>query len=194
MEPIYTLYGSTTSPFVRLIRLALGNIPYTFKTVNLHKPTDRSEFEKISPICKIPLLMQGDVKVFDSRIIYEYLNSRHWKHKISFLEQNDITLVNELNDTFVSIFYLQRNQLIPPEPNAYIVNLKSRIDEVFRHIEGAVELKNIESFSNISLFCLIDWTIFRAQYQYDKLPRISNFYNTWRDSPVTIATRPFEQV
>ncbi|MBP9707183.1 MAG: glutathione S-transferase family protein [Oligoflexales bacterium] len=194
MESTYTLYGSTTSPFVRRIRLVLGTIPYTFKTVNLHDPANRSDFEKITPICKIPLLLHDNVKIFDSRIIYEYLNSLHWKHRISFNEQNKITLVNELNDTFVSIFYLVRNQLVPLQPNAYILNLKRRIDEIFRFIEDTFELENLDSFAHISLFCLIDWTIFRAQYQYDKLPKIAKFYDTWRNSPVTASTRPIEQV
>ena len=64
-----TLYGSLTSPYVRRVRILLENIDYEFKNTNVYDDTQRAEFSAISPLRKLPVLVDGDTPIFDSAAI-----------------------------------------------------------------------------------------------------------------------------
>ncbi|MBS0410520.1 MAG: glutathione S-transferase N-terminal domain-containing protein [Proteobacteria bacterium] len=72
------LYFSTTSPYVRKVRvvaLELGQ-PLDLEPVAVHDLTN-SDYGKINPVNRIPALMTDDVGlIFDSRVICEYLDAR----------------------------------------------------------------------------------------------------------------------
>ncbi len=69
------LLGTTTSPFVRKVRIALEEkrIPYEFMVA---RPSDPSSgISKINPLGKIPVLVRDDgTAVYDSPVIIEYVD------------------------------------------------------------------------------------------------------------------------
>ena len=72
------LYGSTTSPFVRKIRVALieKGIDYRFELTPPWSPT--SGVEKLNPLRKVPVLKLADGTLLaDSRVIVQYLDVVH---------------------------------------------------------------------------------------------------------------------
>jgi glutathione S-transferase len=71
------LYGASLSPMVRKVVLALEikGLDYQLDPVI---PFNTPEgFEKISPLKKIPALVDGDVTLADSTVICEYLEERY---------------------------------------------------------------------------------------------------------------------
>lgn len=79
------LYGISASPYVKKVEVILKekNIPFTqvntpptiiLKMKNLAVPAD---FEKASPLGKIPALREGDWTMSDSAVIAQYLEKAH---------------------------------------------------------------------------------------------------------------------
>ena len=68
------LIGSTASPFVRRIRILFPEISVEF--IDVFSDTGQSRLKSLGPIRKVPVLIDGDKKVFDSNIIYQYLTNK----------------------------------------------------------------------------------------------------------------------
>jgi glutathione S-transferase len=71
------LHGNSASPYVRkvLAVLALKSLPYE-QTQQMPFSKD-AEFQKISPLGKIPALQDGDLSLCDSTVICEYLEDTY---------------------------------------------------------------------------------------------------------------------
>ncbi|MBB5203053.1 glutathione S-transferase [Inhella inkyongensis] len=78
--PSMKLIGSTTSPFVRKVRIVLAEKKLDYQFV-LEDVWARDEISKINPLGKVPaLVMEGGQdsitgSMFDSRVIVEYLDT-----------------------------------------------------------------------------------------------------------------------
>jgi glutathione S-transferase len=71
------LHGASASPFVRKVRvvLALKDLPYEH-IPNMPFSND-PELKKISPLGKIPVLVDGELTVADSKVISRYLENAY---------------------------------------------------------------------------------------------------------------------
>lgn len=71
------LYGANASPFVRKVMavLAIKQLPYE------HIPSmpfsGDPELAKVSPLSKVPALVEGDLNIADSKVICRYLESAY---------------------------------------------------------------------------------------------------------------------
>ncbi len=72
-----TLYGANASPFVRKVMavLAMKELPYE------HVPSmpfsGDEELARVSPLQKVPALVDGDLNIADSKVICRYLESAY---------------------------------------------------------------------------------------------------------------------
>jgi glutathione S-transferase len=75
-EPPVTVIGSYVSPYVRkvLVCLHVKGIPYRIDPLVPFFGDER--FSKLSPLRRIPVLLDGDVTLCDSTVICEYLEDR----------------------------------------------------------------------------------------------------------------------
>ena len=62
------LYGSTSSPFVRRLRLLLAERPHEFISLNIFESADRERLIALNPTRKVPMLADGEQVVFDSGV------------------------------------------------------------------------------------------------------------------------------
>ena len=72
-----TIIGSYLSPYVRkvLVCLHVKGVPYRIDPIVPFFGDER--FSKLSPLRRIPVLLDGDVVLSDSTVICEYLEERH---------------------------------------------------------------------------------------------------------------------
>jgi glutathione S-transferase len=75
-EPV-TIVGSYLSPYVRKVLVCLGakGIPYRIDPIVPFFGDER--FTKLSPLRRIPVLIDGELVLSDSTVICEYLEERH---------------------------------------------------------------------------------------------------------------------
>ncbi len=71
------LYGANASPFVRKVMavLAIKQLPY--KHIPSMPFSGDEELAKVSPLSKVPALIDGDLNIADSKVICRYLESAY---------------------------------------------------------------------------------------------------------------------
>jgi glutathione S-transferase len=73
-----TLYDDVFSPYARKVRMALYEKDVPFERVRaLHGDCNRRDFVHVNPRAEVPALVDGDVRLYDSTVICEYLEDRH---------------------------------------------------------------------------------------------------------------------
>ncbi len=75
-----TLHYGSGSPFAWKVWLALEHkqLPYDLKTLSFDRRENRApEFLALNPRGKVPVLVDGDVTVWESSVILEYLEDRY---------------------------------------------------------------------------------------------------------------------
>src|SRR3954467_5983447 len=72
-----TIIGSFVSPYVRkvLACINLKNLAYEVDPITPFYGND--EFRRLSPLCRIPVLIDGDFSVSDSSVICAYLDDAY---------------------------------------------------------------------------------------------------------------------
>ncbi|RAU18656.1 glutathione S-transferase family protein [Nitrincola tibetensis] len=186
------LYGSSTSPYVRRLRAYLEDFDHEFININIYAEEGRSILKAINPALKIPMLVDGDQVIFDSRIIFQYLNQAYVKEPWTINDDNNLTLINAANDSYVELFLLEKSG-IDTSQDALFFNLqheriKSTLD-VLNKIAGKGGFDSW-NFASISLFCLIDWALFRALNSFEDYPHLHTFYQSNLDRPIVKSTDP----
>lgn len=190
------LYGSTTSPFVRRIRLLLADRDYEFINLDIFSPEGREELRKCNPTMKVPALVDSDnsesLCIYDSRIIFNYLTEKLSLTPLTWSQQNTLTLIDAANDSLVTMLLSERSKL-PVEQDVMFFNLqKERLTQVFSVLEKTAQQGDFEQwhYASICLYALLDWAIFRDLYNFDKYPALQKFYDTNQTHMICIKTDP----
>ena len=69
----YTIVGSGASPYVRRLRLYLQGHDFTFEVINLFDEHGDKRITQLNPLKRIPVLIAGDQVLWESRVIYNFL-------------------------------------------------------------------------------------------------------------------------
>lgn len=73
-----TLYDDVFSPYARKVRIALYEKGVPFDRVRaLHGDCNRTDFVHVNPRAEVPALVDGEVSIYDSTVICEYLEDRY---------------------------------------------------------------------------------------------------------------------
>jgi glutathione S-transferase len=71
------LFDDVFSPYARKVRIALYEKDVPFERIRaLHGDCNRTDFLHVNPRAEVPALVDGDVRLFDSTVICEYLEDR----------------------------------------------------------------------------------------------------------------------
>jgi glutathione S-transferase len=98
-----TLYDDVFSPYARKVRIALYEKNLAFERVRaLHGDCNRTDFVHVNPRAEVPALVDGDLALYDSTIICEYLEDRYPEPRIYPREPRlraECRLLEDLSDT-----------------------------------------------------------------------------------------------
>ena len=186
------LVGSTPSPYVRRIRLWLAEADYEFVDLNIYSEEGREVLRTYTPAMKIPMLVDGDQSVFDSRVIYRYLNDKMLKEPLTLEQENAISLVDSLQESFI-IQLMSLRSGIDIESNILILKLQEeRIDQTLPVLEQMVKdgLFDNWQYPAICLFALLDWVTFRELYDFSAYSALENFRLEQLQRPIVQKTDP----
>lgn len=71
------LYGAALSPFVRKVRVFLGEKGVEYQAVHVDPNDPPADYARLNPLMRIPALEDGDRVLADSAVICAYLERRH---------------------------------------------------------------------------------------------------------------------
>lgn len=192
----YTLIGSLTSPYVRKLRLLLTNLaPYELKSINYLEANDSEYLKRINPINKIPILIDNDKIIYDSRVIYNYLVQQHQLKPLTIQEENILSAIDAALDTSINLFSLRRGGMDLNGGNSYIERQKERIPLLLNYLTPWAEKldpKNASDWNylSMSLYSYLYWGTFREILDLGQYESLKQFLIKFKDAPGVVETVP----
>lgn len=190
------LYGSTTSPFARRIRIWLANTEHEFVNLMIFAEQDRQALIAKNPTMKIPMLedeVNGHSRViFDSRVIYRYLTDKFDDPLLNWEQENQLTLIDSANDSLVQMFILSNSDIPADEEKLFFKLQKERINAVLVQLNEMVANNVFDSWNYpaVCLYCLIDWIEFRNLHNMQGLTDLLAFHDENAQRIEVTATDP----
>lgn len=186
------LFGSLTSPYVRRLRIWLENTDYEFVTLDVFSTEGRAQLESVSPARKIPLLQLGKETVYDSRIIFNFLNKKLQREELTLDDENTLSLIDEANQAYVHLFMLSKSGVDTHQESFYFNLQRERINNLLLHFEGMVSAGHFKqwNYPAICLFCLLDWIDFRHLENLENTPALKEFRDKHQDHEYVKLTNP----
>lgn len=172
------VYGSQPSPYVRRIRLLLADMPYQFYSLDLANPSDRARLRELSPVLKIPVLVDEGKTILDSRQIFRYLQQKNLHGVLSQQQENLLTTIDGVCDSLVQLLLVERSGLTLDTSNSYRKINFDRIDSSAEFLDQAVVSGAFKdwNYPSICLYSLIDWATFRERYAFKNLANLWHWY------------------
>jgi len=186
------LIGSTTSPYVRRLRMWMTDIEYNFEQVDIFNSADRARLVTTNPTLKVPMFEDGERTILDSGAIYRYLSKKLGREELTWQQVNLLTLIDSASDSLVQVFLLSRSDIDTSSDKLYFRLQRERLDVIFEELNKAVENGAFSEWNyvSISLFCMLDWVSFRERYDYSKLKALVAFYQENSERGEAKATDP----
>lgn len=186
------LIGSTTSPYVRRLRMWMSEIEHGFEQVDIFNSADRARLVDSNPTLKVPMLEDDGRIIFDSGAIYRYLTKKLNKPELNWEQTNLLTLIDSANDSLVQMFLLSRSEIDTTADKLYFRLQRERFDIIFNELDKAAGKGAFVqwNYATVSLFCLLDWVSFRERYDYSGLSNLVAFHQSASDNKEAQTTDP----
>ncbi|TRX55860.1 glutathione S-transferase family protein [Thalassomonas sp. M1454] len=186
------LYGSTTSPFVRRIRIFTQAIPLEFRVMDIFAAQDRKKLIAQNPTLKVPFLVDDEVSVFDSRVIHRYISEKFELTSLSWKQENTLTLIDSVSDTLVAMFLLTKSDFDTSADKLFFKLQHQRTANVLAALEKECEQGSFDDwhYPSICLYCLIDWAQFREMVDFSDYPELIKFWQKNNNREEVVATDP----
>jgi glutathione S-transferase len=196
-----TLYGTTTSPYVRRVRVVALELGLPFEWVDTLTDAGQAALRAKNPVWKVPAVeLDGDGVIFDSRVITEHLVRRHGPGPLAAVGEDDlsarnmITVIDGALDALINVLYLQRDG-VTSEAASYMAKQRERAAAALGWVEARVDdvwLTRARAFGlpELALVSALEWMQFREMYAVERHPALVRClaHHGVRDSLVT--TRP----
>jgi len=185
------LIGSIASPYVRRIRLLLGDQDYQFDNLQIFG-ADRDTLRRINPTLKIPALIDGDTTLFDSRVIARYLMQQGGHQPLSWASENDLTVIDAAVDSAVALFFAIRSDMDPAQ-DALIFNVqRDRLAQTIGWLEQRAKAGMFDAwdYPAMCLYSGVDWMTYRSLFDFGLFPGLQALQAHHQSQPKVAATDP----
>lgn len=185
------LLGSKTSPFVRRIRLLLGERDYQFDSLDIYN-ADRDTLRAHNPALMIPMLIDGEQSIFDSRVIARYLAEQFDHVPLDWQQENQLTVIDAANDSAVTLLLSQRSGLDTDSGTMFYDLQHERIRYALDWLDrqAAADAFDTWGYAAICLYCCYDWLLMRGLVAPGTYPKLDALLVTHGARPQVQATDP----
>lgn len=183
-----TLLGSYTSPFVRKIRLLMYNDKtMVFKPVNYLEEEGNAYLKAVNPLNQLPMLLDGDQPIYDSRIMFNYLSKKYNLTPLTIEEENTLSAIDTALASAVNLFSLRKGGVnINDDSNYFLVRQQERLPAILNHLGPWATSQRPETdwnYLTMSLFSMLYWMNFREIYDVKKHPEMMSFLERFENCP-----------
>jgi glutathione S-transferase len=190
------LYGTTTSPYVRRVRVVAHEVGEPIDRVDTASEAGLAALRSISPIAKVPVAIIDGAPLFDSRAIIQWFEDhRGWPPPTDRLrESNLVNAIDGALDSIIQLFYLRRDG-VAIDGTPYAKRQLDRADAIYTWLATQLQPDG-KSFTDrfgvpeISVCASLDWMDFRNTYPTERAAGLATLRAAWRDRPSMAATRP----
>jgi len=131
----------------------------------------------LNPTHKIPMLQDEQQVVFDSGIIYRYLAEKFKVTPLTWQQENTLTTINAANDSLVELLLCKRSGFNVDEDKLFFKLQRDRVAATLHVLSDKVISGEFLhwNYLSISLYCLVDWILFRELVDLTKYPALVDF-------------------
>lgn len=192
MATLMKLYGSLPSPYVRRVRMALDAVGYEFVPVDVYDDVKRAEFSAVSPIRKLPVLVDGDQVVYDSHVIINYLYEKQGVPLPTIEERNLVSAIDGVTDSLIILFLGKRSGLEVGDDVLLFKLQLERIPVVLQWLNEQARHGKFDQWgiAGNALICMLDWAEFRDLYSFEDYDALLKVRERFLDKPIVKATYP----
>jgi glutathione S-transferase len=185
------LIGSSTSPYVRRIRLLLTGTDYDFVNLDIYGE-GRDLLRQSNPTLKIPVLQNDGQELYDSRVIAQYLLARQNQPALDWQQHNQLTLIDGANDSAVTLLLSKRSGIDVDQDLLFYNLQRERIMTTLRTLAAMVDAGDFAqwSYPAIALYCAVDWLDFRGLVDFSGVESLLTFRDVNRTRPGVAETDP----
>lgn len=191
------IIGSQTSPFTRVVRIACEelNLHYDFDvTVTFTKMTPEQEaaVRQHNPLMKVPVLVDGDTDIVDSRIILQHILRKHPKPGFgpkSAADENILSVIYGALDAGVLMFLTKMTHPELEMDKGYMARSKKRIGESLIWLEQQPGLGKEFGVAEALLLSMLEWFRKRDVFAWDSYPNIVSIHTKFHERPSMVKTR-----
>lgn len=190
--------GSQTSPFVRSVRTLCEELVLEYELLETSfyaKMTaqDHEFINKKNPLMRVPVLIDDNQEIFDSRIIIAYLLEEYGAEKIESSFENKYDSENALSailgiiDAGVLRFILA---LESQDMDAgYMKRSYERMQRGLEFLNNQKRLGQKFGVAEIALVCALEWFKKRNVIDWSGFGHLVEVHTKFKDRPSLIATR-----
>lgn len=193
------LYGTTTSPFVRRVRVVAAELGEPVDRIDTAPEAGQAALREISPIRKVPVAVVDGRTLYDSHVIIDWLTSTRGWHGLEpprdrWREQNVINAIDAALDSVIQLFYLRRDG-VAIDGTPYAQRQLERADAIFAWLgtqlgAGGTSFSVGFGLAELALVTTLDWMDFRQVYPTARAAAVEGVRAAWRDRPSLASTRP----
>lgn len=187
----YVLIGSAPSPFTRRLRLLMERIPHEFKAINIYEAPGAAELKALNPTNQIPVLLDHGQPVFDSRVIFNYINEKHHLEAMTLEKQNLLTVAEGMMNGGVAKFLLvNKSGVDPAKPMMYLQRQLDRIQMTHEWLVPWMSTPAAKdwNFVSMTVYSAYDWMRFRDIHPVAHSSEVSDFLKLHADRPIVGST------
>ena len=201
-----TLYGTTTSPFVRRVRAVCAETSAACTVVATQTDEGQAQLRTVSPVWKVPVAVFADGRtVYDSRVIIDELTRGGWgtmrpaatdlRGRVD--EENVITMIDEALLALVRRFYTQKDG--GSVDNPWFHKERARVEAIMVHLDSLVVGEYLTARgaqdggfgrAELAVVTSIDWMRFRNTFDLSTTPKLQALSTSWASRPSLAQTQP----
>lgn len=192
-----TLLGTTTSPYVRKVRIVARAIDLPLELLDTRTPEGAARLAEVAPLGKVPVLLGGDPGVLpDSSLILAWLWANHeaaLRDAGLRLDPADLgdrarqVVVEGALDAAINRFYLVKDGVAD---DGYVAKQRDRVHTALDWIATRVAFERPVGLAALSLGVTLDWMAFRSVVELERWPGLVTFRDAWTTSGLGTGTEP----
>lgn len=144
-----------------------------------------AELAKITPVNKVPLLIDGENKVFDSRVIINYVSKRHNLPALTLEEENLVSVIYGGLDAGVILFLMKKDGFDLEHSSFFVKRNRERIYSALEYAKSALGgLQGKWNYPAMALFSFLYWGEARlGMFKVSDYPELAAFQKSMENAP-----------
>lgn len=206
-----TLYFGYISPYSRRIRVVLAEKGLEYTEEVLQFAAAPASYNAINPCRRVPVLTDGDVTLFESNIMIEYLlttypdasagdgdgdpplattmtrEAHHWDDSLT------LNAIETMQDSGLMLLQM-RNNGITAEQSEFLGRERSRIDVILDYLEARATpegfIPGVMSIQDLNLVIALQWAAYRDIFDWVGRPTLAAILARYESRPSLASTGP----
>jgi len=193
------LIGSLTSPFTRIVRVVLEelSVPHEFSvTAPFGKlsPEQEHMINSHNPIMKVPILLDDNEMIIDSRVIITHLLRKHGKSAsfsakvpLSIKEENQWSIVYGIIEAGVLRFVMSKDGY--DAEKGYLKRSLDRIHSGLAYLNQELQVDDAFGMPQAALICCLEWYTKRKIVDWSKYEQLARIHEKHANRDSLVKTR-----